>query len=131
MNNIYDQHYKAFAAVEAYLAIHPEGQQVRITFKHPNKGAGRLYCFVYLVGFEMSKGFADGYGYDKKNAAFYDAINKMEVINFESLKEEWYIKQQNECRESVESFKKCFQNKDEKDFDSVLRDLGFQVYPVI
>ena len=76
MTNIYEQHDKAFARVAAF-AILKDGQLVgKIAVKYPADGAGRLTVFVHEHGFEMVKGFAGGYGYDKLEAAISDAVRK-------------------------------------------------------
>lgn len=76
MTDIYDQHSKAFARVEAYV-ICKDGERVAtIAFKFPADGAGRLYAYAHWIGLEMVRGFAAGGGYDKRSAACRDAWDK-------------------------------------------------------
>ena len=81
MTKIYDQHKAAFGNVSAYVITNITGAQIgNIAFKLPKDGAGRLYCYFHIHGLEMVRGFAGGYGYDKRSAAVADAINKFTKI---------------------------------------------------
>lgn len=67
--SIYDQHRAAFDSTSAYV-IAKNGRRVgTIAFKFPRDGAGRLYCYLHVLGVEMVRDFAAGGGYDKKTAA--------------------------------------------------------------
>ncbi len=89
MTDIYKQHEAAFAQVQAFVILkeiayggpaHPNKQLERvatIAFKFPRDGAGRLYCYLHVIGLPMVRGHANGYGYDKKSAAFANAANKI------------------------------------------------------
>jgi hypothetical protein len=73
-SDIYDQHRAAFANVSAYVVAR-DGQRVAtIAFKYPRDGAGRLWAYVHWLGTEMVRGYAGGYGYDKRSAACCAAI---------------------------------------------------------
>lgn len=75
--NIYRQHDAAFANVSAFV-IAKDGERVAtVAFKFPRDGAGRLYAYVHLIGDEMVRGYAGGYGYDKRSAACADAARKL------------------------------------------------------
>ena len=79
MTDIYDQHQKAFPRVSAYV-IAKDGERVAtIAFKFPVDGAGRLYAYVHWFGVTMVRGFAGGYGYDKRSAAVANAVIKMKL----------------------------------------------------
>ena len=70
MTDIYDQHAKAFAAVQAFVILDTSGERVAtVALKFPRDGAGRLYAYVHLIGVEMVRAHAGGYGYDKRSAA--------------------------------------------------------------
>lgn len=77
-SDIYDLHQKAFARVSAYVVTDARtGECVaKIAFKFPADGAGRLYAYVHWLGLPMVRGFAGGYGYDKRSAAVADASDK-------------------------------------------------------
>src|SRR3546814_12330665 len=69
MTAIYDQHYKAFARVSAYVVTKDGAHVANVSIKFPADGAGRLYAYVHWIGLEMVRDHANGYGYDKRTAA--------------------------------------------------------------
>jgi hypothetical protein len=77
MTDIYEQHDRAFARVEAFALVRNRHQAGKIAFKFPADGAGRLWAYVHLYGFPMVRGFASGGGYDKRTAACADAARKL------------------------------------------------------
>jgi hypothetical protein len=77
MTDIYDLHTKAFQRVSAYVIARDGERVATIAFKFPADGAGRLYAYVHWVGVPMVRGFAGGYGYDKRTAACASAIGKL------------------------------------------------------
>lgn len=81
-NKTYKQHQAAFSNVSAYVILKDGERVATIAFKFPKDGAGRLYVYVHYFGFPMVRGFASGYGYDKKSTAVEDAIDTL--INSES-----------------------------------------------
>ncbi|HRP25357.1 hypothetical protein [Thauera sp.] len=74
---IYDQHDKAFSRVSAFVVAHEGKRVATIAFKFPADGAGRLYAYVHWLGEPMVRGFAGGFGYDKRSAACADAARKL------------------------------------------------------
>ncbi len=79
MPDIYDQHAAAFARVSAYVILRNGERVATIAFKFPADGAGRLYAYVHWFGVPMVRGFASGYGYDKRSAAVASAANKIDL----------------------------------------------------
>lgn len=77
MPDIYDQHRVSFPHVSAYVVMYGTRQVATIAFKFPRDGAGRLYCYAHWFGVPMVRGYAGGYGYDKKSAAAASAARKM------------------------------------------------------
>lgn len=78
MTTIYQQHEAAFAAVSAYVILDPTGERVAtVAIKFPRDGASRLYAYVHLIGVEMVRDYASGFGYDKRSAAVAAAIAKI------------------------------------------------------
>lgn len=75
--SIYEQHDKAFSRVSAFVVVHDGKRVATIAFKAPADGAGRLYAYVHWIGEPMVRGFAGGYGYDKRSAACADAARRM------------------------------------------------------
>lgn len=90
MTKIYEQHDAAFKLVSAY-AVLKDGQHVaNVKIKYPRDGAGRLWAYVHWIGFEMVRGCAGGYGYDKTSAAVYDAACKaVKVITPDTPRQEY------------------------------------------
>lgn len=77
MTEVYEQHDKAFAKVSAYIVLDKSRAPVaKVAFKFPADGAGRLYAYVHWIGLPMVRGFAGGYGYDKRSAAVANAVEK-------------------------------------------------------
>lgn len=77
MATIYEQHDASFQNVAAYVVAKDGERVATIAFKYPRDGAGRLYAYVHWLGYEMVRGQASGYGYDKHSAACADASRKM------------------------------------------------------
>lgn len=77
MSNIYDQHNSAFRQVQAYVILKGSERVATIAFKFPHDGAGRLYAYVHWLGAPMVRGYANGYGYDKRSAAVESAVQVM------------------------------------------------------
>lgn len=73
MTNIYDLHDKAFALVSAYAVLKDGEHVASIKFKYPRDGSGRLWVYVHWIGVPMVRGYAGGYGYDKRTAALSSA----------------------------------------------------------
>ena len=80
MSDIYDQHRAAFANVSAYVVLKDGERVATIAFKFPRDGAGRLYAYVHWIGVPMVRGFAGGYGYDKRTAACSSAAQRLDGV---------------------------------------------------
>lgn len=77
--NIYEQHDKHFELVSAYV-IAKDGERIgTIAFKFPRDGAGRLYCYLHVLGLEMVRGVASGGGYDKRSGAAFSAAKRIDM----------------------------------------------------
>ncbi len=81
---IYEQHDKAFNKVSAFVIMKGPERVATIAFKFPADGAGRLWCYLHVLSLPMVRGYAGGYGYDKKSAAFSDAAGKAHTVKLES-----------------------------------------------
>lgn len=82
-NPIYDQCDKAFNRVSAHVIVKDGERIATVAFKYPADGAGRLQCFLHVLGLPMVKGTASGYGYDKASAAFANAAEKQAKVKLE------------------------------------------------
>lgn len=78
MADIYDQHDAAFANVSAFVILKNGERVATVALKFPRDGAGRLYAYVHWLGVSMARGYAGGYGYDKRSAAVASAARKIE-----------------------------------------------------
>lgn len=92
MPDIYEQHKAAFSNVSAFVILDQAGNRVAtVAIKYPRDGAGRLYAYVHLIGVEMVRAHANGYGYDKRSAAVAAAIAKIPLYEREPAeKAEYY-----------------------------------------
>lgn len=77
MSDIYEQHRNAFTNVSAAVVLHNGESVATIAFKFPRDGAGRLYVYIHWFGHPMVRGYASGFGYDKKSAACANAARKI------------------------------------------------------
>lgn len=98
-NPIYDLFDTAFRYHSA-SAIFKDGKHVaNLCFKFPRKGAGRLWCYLHVLSLPMVRGYASGYGYDKKSTAFCAAANKAASAKLES----WQSKADYEAQQAIAS----------------------------
>lgn len=119
MSKIYEQHNKAFANVSAYV-ICKDGKQVgNIAFKFPRDGAGRLYCYLHVHGSPMVRGFAGGYGYDKKSAAASAAAAQLSPSQY------------HDDTPSMQAVQDALLPDNGYDWDYQLREHGFDVYGAV
>lgn len=77
MTKIYEQHDAAFKNVSAFVILKDGERVASIAFKFPKDGAGRLFAYLHWFGVEMVRGYANGYGYDKKSAAVESAVERL------------------------------------------------------
>ena len=124
MTKIYDQHTAAFAQISSYAVLKDGEPVATVAFKFPRDGAGRLYAYVHWVGLEMVRGFAGGYGYDKRTAACADAVARVDTPD--------------QARHDVDGmmhartqFFTALARDAGPQWDSALRDAGFTVFQTI
>lgn len=128
MTSIYDHHNKAFARVSAYV-IAKDGERVAtIAFKFPADGAGMLWAYVHWLGLPMVRGYAGGYGYDKRTAACASAFRaadkayRAENPNGEDATLETELRR---------AFWKALAKDGGQHWDGALRDAGFTVWQAV
>lgn len=125
MTDIYKQHESAFARVSAYVVARDGERVATIAFKYPADGAGRLYAYVHWLGLPMVRGFAGGYGYDKRSAACANAAKHIvapspdDVTTFERDKA------------ARELFVAAIAQDSGATWESQLRDAGFTVWQAV
>lgn len=128
MTKIYDQHDKAFSQVSAYVLMKGKEQIGTIALKYPKDGAGRLYAYVHVHGLEMVRGFAGGYGYDKRSAAIQSALS-----NIVLAKKDEYMTQDDADRFNKPVIKlwKAMDNMSAGDWQRDIEKQGFKVLRAI
>ena len=128
MKNIYDQHRAAFANVSAYVIMKDGESVATVAYKFPRDGAGRLYCYLHVIGLPMVRGYAGGYGYDKRSAAFHDAAKKQAIVKLESWQSaDGYAKQY----AHAQAILAAVDSRDGNDWDRNLRDAGYTVVSAV
>jgi hypothetical protein len=133
MTKIYDQHAAAFSPVSAFVVMKDGERVATIAFKFPKDGAGRLWCYVHWLGLEMQRGYAGGYGYDKRSAAVCDAVGKitMQPIDASFAGKPWYeLDREMKAKESA-AFKDVFKGIGGQDWDAALRAAGYLVLQAV
>lgn len=132
--NIYKQHDAAFSNVSAFVCL-AKGNgmpEIRIALKFPKDGAGRLYAYVHVLGHEMVRAYAGGYGYDKRSAAVSYAFEKIavkECKEFSGL--QWYELGLVQDKKQFEALRNAFMNIGGLDWQDVLRGLGYTIHQAV
>lgn len=79
---------KSFNQVSSFVVLDAETKNViaKIALKHPKDGAGRLSCYMHIIGSEVQIGTASGYGYDKRTASIVSASGKYwEMLDMKNI----------------------------------------------
>lgn len=124
MPDIYDQHKAAFANVSAYVILKDGEKVATIAFKFPRDGAGRLYAYAHWFGVPMYRGFAGGYGYDKRSAALADMARKA-IKNFDPAQNA------NENPSARAAFFRTLSKDNGDSFDRALEKAGFTILQAV
>jgi hypothetical protein len=122
MTNIYNHHDKAFAQVSAYVVLKDGERVATIALKFPKDGAGRLWAYVHWIGTPMVRGFAGGYGYDKRSAAVASAARKLQQPLGACL---------NDPKRPQDAFVAALYRDDGEYFDRRLENAGFTVLQAV
>lgn len=121
MSDVYEQHDAAFCRVSAFVILQHGERVATVAFKLPADGAGRLYAYVHWFGTPMVRGFANGYGYDKRSAACAAAARKMENDGCRSVSE----------LESFAAFRGAMRKDDSYSWERNLVSAGFVVLQAV
>lgn len=128
MTDIYKQHQAAFANVSAYVVMKDGDRVATIAFKFPRDGAGRLYAYVHWIGIGMVRGFAGGYGYDKRSAAVASSAQKMRHPAADDAQPS--ALRMDELR-AFNRFVVAISDDSGRHWDDRLRDAGFTVWQAV
>lgn len=127
--DIYSQHEAAFSSVSAFVILamgvpgaFENSRVATIAFKFPRDGAGRLYCYLHVMGVRMVRGFASGGGYDKKTAAAAHAAEKLSVADLHNYPE---------TKAHVEAIRKALEKDSGYDWSRELESAGFTVLQAV
>lgn len=82
MSDIYEIHSKAFRGVTAYCVTDREGKHIaRVAFTFSRSGL-RTTCYFHIFGYEMTRVYASGGGYDKASAAAQSAVKRTKPAKY-------------------------------------------------
>jgi len=116
MADVFAQHDTMFREISAFAIVKDGALTGRVTFRH----RARCTCFFHIFGASMSKGIADGGGYDKASAAAANAVLK----HAGSLT--------GDGAANVKTLKAAFAAaRDGTDWRRTVEDAGFTVFQVI
>lgn len=128
MADIYEQHRAAFASVSAFVILDGAERVATVAIKFPRDGAGRLYAYVHWIGTEMVRGFANGFGYDKRTAACSSAAKRMKpAAAFDNEREHIRL----EMAGRYEAFRAAMLADTGMDWTGQLRAAGFTVLQAV
>lgn len=121
--SIYDQHDAAFSNVQAFVILNGAKDRVAtVAIKFPRDGAGRLYAYVHWIGTPMVRGYANGFGYDKRSAAVASAARRMPVTTPEV---------EMPGREEYNAFVQAMMKDSGHSWDRELENAGFTVLQAV
>lgn len=122
MKDVYEQHKASFKQVAAYVLVDEKGDRVAtIAFKYPKDGAGRVHCYLHILGMLMQRGHANGYGYDKSSAATMHAIAKVTDAHAKECGMEY----------TVNKIRKALDKADSGTWNRELENAGYSVYQAV
>lgn len=130
MANIYDRHRAAFGNVSAFVIMQGGERVASVALKFPRDGAGRLYAYVHFFGMPMVRGFAGGYGYDKRTAAVEDAMKKINPAYFagDGKTGSHWEKERDQCEAFRDAISKA---RDGVEWADSFRKAGFTVLQAV
>ena len=97
---------KAFSQVSSFIVLDKDTKELvaKIALKYPKDGAGRLSCYMHIIGNEVQIGTASGYGYDKRTSSIINASDKL--VNFkDNIVWETYTKKERQFLDLLQSDK--------------------------
>lgn len=126
---IYDQHKAAFANVSAYVIMKGGARVATIAFKYPKDGAGRLWCYAHYFNLGMARGYAGGYGYDKRSAAAQGAVENIEPYQMDPSYKgvQWAELHAQAMEEQRKDFQAALHDIGGADWSDALRNAGYEV----
>jgi len=134
MTDIYKLHDAAFAHVSAFVVLKDGERVATVAFKRGNS----VQCFAHLIGLEMTRGRANGGGYDRNSASFYDAVSRIKhplrerVLEGEKNSIQLVDKRAKELWDLLQNFTKAaHKGNGGSHWDAALREAGFTVLQAV
>lgn len=122
VSDIYTQHETAFKNIAAFVVCNNKGERVAtIAFKFGNA----VTCYLHIIGLTMTKGRANGGGYDRKSAAIHHAMQKVGCGSMESKEAARYDDIVAALREALA------RGNGPSSWDSALREAGYNVFQAV
>ena len=131
MADIYNQHESAFAKVSAFIVMKDGERVATVAIKFPADGAGRLWAYVHWVGIEMVRGYADGFGYDKRTAAVSSAAGKLPPDLPAEKYSDGAPHYSDKVRADYAAFRATILADTGPDWSDALRSAGFEVWQAV
>lgn len=135
--DIYEQHDKAFQNVSAFVILDATGERVAsVAIKYPRDGAGRLYAYTHFMGLPVTRGWASGYGYDKRSPSVVSGFKSALAALDKAIKEERpEVKGRGEqladYREGLAAIVAAITANDGEYWDRLLQIAGFRVIQAV
>jgi hypothetical protein len=130
-SDIYDQYGRAFANVSAFVILDENCALVaKVAIKFPKLGDGRLWAYAHVMGCQMQRHHADGYGYDKRSPAVRGAFAKAtvyragEVDDHEDMRRAYY-------QPIIDRINAALAASDGEYWDRLLEKAGFTVLQAV
>ena len=128
-NTTYKQHAAAFSNVSAFVIMKGKERVASVALKFPKDGAGRLFAYVHFFGMPMVRGYAGGYGYDKRTASVEDAFKKIDPAYFSPDTSGYtWDKERKQCARFVAAINTA---KDGMDWQASLQKAGYNVLQAV
>lgn len=121
VKDIYEQHATAFKGISAYVLLYKGKSVGKIAFK---RGNCRCYAYAHILGLKMTKGQANGGGYDMASAALNSAFHR----NFETKHDQ--SDSMYDAQSHILKIRAALKD-DGRNWDNALRDSGYEVIAAI
>ena len=101
----------------------------KVAIKFPKDGDGRLWAYAHVMGCQMQRCHAGGYGYDKRSPAVRGAFEKVSIAPHDVRKDDldWCAKQ----GALIRALREALQASDGEYWDRLLEKAGFTVLQAV
>lgn len=124
MAEIWDQHRAAFRGITAYVIVGPRGGKIATIALKTSASGDRVTAYLHVMGVEMVRAYAKGYGFDKHSAAIYSAAERLpDGDRLDPPRPE--------VTEAVRAIKAAATAYEGSEWERRIREAGFAVFQVI